>query len=93
MEYILEEIKQFKLNATEERFRYIESFFIQNKNNENPNNIFIELFLIGANIRHRYNEITKEQHKQWIKYVNDQISYSGIEKQHRIFYLNCGLKS
>lgn len=93
MESILNEIKEFKQSPTEERFRYIETFFIQHRHENTNNMTYIELFLIGANIRHRYNPLTMEQHKQWIKYVNDQVSYGGMDKQQRIFYLNCGLKS
>lgn len=88
------DILQFKKNPSEQVYSYVKNIY-SNKFDlfSNTELRCLELFLIGANIKHRYEEFTKEQHLQWIRYVNDLIKVNSPWKNQYINFLNAGLKS
>jgi len=56
--------------------------------------ICLNLFLKGANIKYQYETFTKEEHKQWVKYIIDHtVHYYGPFKEQRLACLHSGLKS
>jgi hypothetical protein len=56
--------------------------------------ICIYLFLLGANIQHRYTNFTYEKHMQWIADIRNTIERAdSLVKMQRLAYLEFGTKS
>jgi len=88
------DILQFKNKPTEEVYSYVKNVYSNKFDTFSKNELrCLELFLIGANIKHRYEDFTKEQHLQWIRYVNDLIKINSGWKTLYTNFLNAGLKS
>ena len=89
-------IRIFNEKPTIENYNTVSNWYENNVqyNSHQEYMICIYLFLLGANIRHKYTTFTYDKHMAWIKEIRDLIESSDpLNKAQRKAYLDFGNKS
>lgn len=88
-------IKNFRVQPSKDNYLAIKNWY-ENNIYEYPDSeylICVYLFLLGVNIKKRYEEITYEQHRAWIKEIRELVEEADyFNKTQRKMYLDMGTK-
>jgi len=88
-------IRQFRMQPSEHIYTTIKTWYETNISTfmDQEYIICVYLFLLGANIKKRYEEISYEQHRGYIKEIRDIIEKADpLVKSQRKTYLDYGTK-
>ena len=89
-------IQSFVQDPTAEKYNIVNQWYEDHIqwNTDAEYMICVYLFLLGANIRHRYVQITRDQQLDYIKEIRELVEgCQRILKPQRVMYLDCGSKS
>ena len=89
-------VQNFRSNPNIDTFHHVQSWYENNINyfNDEEYLVCIYLFLVGANIRYRYNKISYEQHMAYVKEIREIINNaSPLAQTQRKIYLDYGIKA
>lgn len=88
-------VRQFKTSPSEDIYTTIKQWYENNVRyyGDNEYMVCIYLFLLGANIKHRYTNFTYDEHREYIKEIRDTIEQADpLVKSQRKAYLDYGTK-
>lgn len=94
--YIDNMIRKFRSHPTNDDYFTIYQWYENNLHIQDSEYIIrIYLFLLGANIKHKFTRFSYEQHMEWIKEIRTMIEESSdpVEKLQRKAYFDYGSKS
>lgn len=89
-------IRTFRSSPSSDNYFNINTWYENNINYHTDQEymICVYLFLVGANIRHRYTKIPYDQHMRYVKEIRETIeSADALSKSQRKVYLDYGTKS
>ena len=89
-------IRDFRVNPSSDGYLNINTWYENNVNyySDKEYMICVYLFLLGANIRHRYQEFNYDQHLAFIKEIREIVEGADpLTKTQRKTYLDFGTKS
>ena len=89
-------VRTFRTNPTADSYFDITKWYENNMQyyKDQEYMICIYLFLLGANIRHRYQQFSYEKHNEWIREIRDIIEKADpLVRGQRYIYLEYGTKS
>ena len=89
-------VRNFRDNPNNENYQFINEWYENNVSVHSNQEymICIYLFLLGANIRHRYKSFTYDQHMEYIKEIRGILERSDpLNKAQRKAYFDFGNRS
>ncbi len=88
-------IRKFRANPNNDDYNSINSWYENNVQYFSDREYLtcIYLFLIGANIKHRYKHISYDQHMSYVKEIRELVDQDTLLKPTRKTYLDFGTKS
>jgi hypothetical protein len=89
-------IRKFRANPNTDDYFNINGWYENNIQyySDQEYMVCVYLFLIGSNIKHRYQEIGYDQHMGYVKEIREIIDGADpLNKSQRIAYLDFGIKS